>query len=281
MLFAGPPGVGKTTAALALAYEFFGDAYQANFLELNASDERGIDVVRGRIKEFARSVALAGGFKIIFLDEADALTKDAQNAMRRTMEKYSRVARFILSCNYSSKIIEPIQSRTALFRFRALNNEDIKARLKFIAEKESLKISEDAIDLIIEASEGDMRKAINMLQSSAALSKDITREVVASATSVVLPEKIAELINLAVEGRFAEARKLLRELMISYSISGEDLIMQIYREIMKMDMKEEIRVKLADIIGEYNFRLVEGSNEVLQMEALLAQIALLGKEIRT
>lgn len=281
MLFAGPPGVGKTTAALALAYEFFGEASKANFLELNASDERGIDVVRGRIKEFARSVALGGGFKIIFLDEADALTKDAQNAMRRTMEKYSRIARFILSCNYSSKIIEPIQSRTALFRFRALSSDDIKARLKFIAEKEGLKVSEDAFDLIIDASEGDMRRAINMLQSSAALSQDITREVVAGATSVVLPEKIAELIELAISGKFTPARKLLRELMISYSISGEDLIMQIYKEIMRMDMKEETRVKLADIIGEYNFRLVEGSNEIIQMEALLAQISLIGKEIKS
>jgi len=277
MLFAGPPGIGKTTAALALAYELFGEAWGANFLELNASDERGIDVVRGKIKEFARSVPIGGGFKIIFLDEADALTKDAQNAMRRTMERYSRVCRFILSCNYSSKIIEPIQSRTALFRFRQLKDEDIKERIIHIASKESLKIDEKALEMLIYASEGDLRRAINILQSSAALAAHITQETVSSAASAASPEKIAELLQLALKGEFTKARKLVRELMIEYSIAGEDLIEQIYREVLKINIDEETRVKLADVTGEYEFRLIEGSNESIQLEALLAQFSLIGK----
>lgn len=279
MLFAGPPGVGKTTAALALAYELFEEAWAVNFLELNASDERGIDVVRGRIKDFARSVPIGGGFKIIFLDEADALTRDAQNAMRRTMERYSKVCRFILSCNYSSKIIEPIQSRTALFRFRQLREEDINERIKHIAQKEGLKIDEKALEMLIYASEGDLRRAINLLQSSAALSAHITQEIASSAASAAAPEQISELLELALAGEFTNARKRVRELMIEYSISGEDLIEQIYREVLKTDIDEEARVKLADITGEYEFRMVEGSNESIQIEALLAQFSLIGKSM--
>ncbi|HEQ78433.1 MAG TPA: replication factor C small subunit, partial [Euryarchaeota archaeon] len=138
LLFAGPPGTGKTSAALALTREFFGLSWKNNFLELNASDERGIDIVRGKIKSFARTKPIGGNFKIIFLDEADALTKDAQNAMRRTMEMYTYTCRFILSCNYSSKIIEPIQSRCALFRFRPLSEKDVTFMVKKIAQREGL-----------------------------------------------------------------------------------------------------------------------------------------------
>jgi replication factor C small subunit len=177
MLFSGAPGVGKTTAALALAIELFGEEWEANFLELNASDERGIDVVRGKIKDFARTKALRGDFKIIFLDEADALTKDAQNAMRRSMERYSGVCRFILSCNYSilscnysSKIIEPIQSRCAIFRFRLLKEPAVKERLLYISKKEGLTLSDDAMESLLSSAGGDLRRAINMLQSSVGIS---------------------------------------------------------------------------------------------------------------
>jgi len=277
MLFAGMPGVGKTTAALALAMELFGDEWERNFLELNASDERGIDVVRGKIKDFARTRALTGDFKIIFLDEADALTKDAQNAMRRSMERYSTVCRFILSCNYSSKIIEPIQSRCALFRFRPLSDEAVKERLSYIAGREGLSVDGRAMDMLVGFAEGDLRRAINMLQSSAAISREITPETLSAATSVVTPEKVRRLIELALEGKFVESRALLREISASYGVAGEDLIAQIHREVFKLDIPEDMKIRLADVIGEYEFRIVEGSNEVIQLEALLAQFALKGR----
>ncbi len=277
MLFSGAPGVGKTTAALALAQGLFGEDWEANFLELNASDERGIDVVRGKIKDFARTKALRGDFKIIFLDEADALTKDAQNAMRRSMERYSSVCRFILSCNYSSKIIEPIQSRCALFRFRPLKEDAIKERIQYIAGKEGITITEDALVNLLSSSEGDLRRAINMLQSSAAIKKEIDSETLSSATSVVMPGQVQRLIELALKGEFIESRTLLRELTMNYGVSGEDLIAQIHRQVFRLPLSDESKIKLADIIGEYEFRLVEGSNETIQLEALLSQFALLGK----
>jgi replication factor C small subunit len=276
MLFAGSPGVGKTTAALTLARELFGENWESNFLELNASDERGIDVVRGKIKDFARTKALLGDFKIIFLDEADALTKDAQNAMRRSMEKYSKVARFILSANYSSKIIGPIQSRCALFRFRPLKSEAIKDRLLFIGKQEGVTLTDEAMENLVTSAEGDLRRAINMLQSSAAIKKTIDVETLSSATSIVIPGQVRRLIELSLKGEFIESRTLLREITMNYGVSGSDLIAQIHREIFNLPLSEEMKIKLADVIGEYEFRISEGSNETIQLEALLAQFGLRG-----
>lgn len=280
MLFAGPAGVGKTSCAIALAKELFGEeGFSQNFLELNASDERGIDVVRNTIKDFARTLAFNADFKIIFLDEADALTADAQQALRRTMEKYTRTARFILSCNYSSRIIEPIQSRCVIFRFTPLTEEEIKSKLSEIAKQEGLKIDKKALDAIVYACEGDMRKAINILQGSAFLGKEITEEVVYSVSSRARPEEIKRMIELALNKKFNEARELLTKLMYDYGMSGEDVIVQLYREVINMDEKilpTKQKVELVDIIADYNFRLVEGANERIQLEALLAQLMRFG-----
>ncbi|MFQ5887236.1 MAG: replication factor C small subunit [Candidatus Hydrothermarchaeales archaeon] len=278
MLFAGRPGVGKTTAALALTKELFGGNWRANFLELNASDERGIDVVRGKIKDFARTKPIGGDFKIIFLDEADALTRDAQQALRRTMEKYSGTCRFILSCNYSSKIIEPIQSRCALFRFKGLETKDIKKRMEFISKKEELEITDDGIEAILYSSEGDLRKAINLLQSSSAMNKKIDSEVIYGVTSRARPKEIRKVVKTALKGDFVPARDALRKLIISYGMSGEDVVKQLHKEVFNLDLEDEIKVKLADVVGEYEFRLVEGSNELIQLEALLAQFTLFGNK---
>ncbi len=273
LLFAGPAGSGKTTAALCITRGLFGDI-RGNFLELNASDERGIDVVRTKIKDFARTRSITGDFKIIFLDEADALTVDAQNALRRTMENYTSTCRFILSCNYSSKIINPIQSRCAVFRFRGLSDEAIRGRLEFILEQEGVGFDESGLEAITYLAEGDMRQAVNLLQSAAALGR-VDEDNVYAISSRARPEDIRQLLELSLDGEFMDARKLVDKLIIDYGMSGEDVIVQMNREVLKLDEGDELRIRIIDLIGEANYALVEGANERIQLEALIARIMLL------
>jgi len=278
LMFAGPAGTGKTTCAVALARELYGDMWKGNFNELNASDERGIDVVRGKIKEFARTAPLGGAeFKIIFLDEADALTGDAQAALRRTMERYSRTCRFVLSCNYSSKIIDPIQSRCAVFRFRPLRPEDVRNNLQKIAASEMLDVDDDALDALVHVSQGDMRKAVNSLQVAASLGERITVNVVYHTTGMARPEEVRELLETALEGDFIAARNRLDEVMINYGLSGEDIIKQIHQTVFDLNIPDADKVRLMDRTGEVEFRMVEGSNERIQLESLLAYLILVGE----
>ncbi len=270
LLLAGPAGTGKTTAALCMATEFFGDISH-DWLELNASDERGIDVVRVKIKNFARTRPLHGTFKIIFLDEADALTGDAQNALRRTMESYSQTCRFILSCNYSSKIIEPIQSRCSIFRFKRLKKESIGERLKDILKHEKVHFTEAGIEAILYVAEGDVRHAINILQSAAALGT-VDDKNVYSIASQARPEEVKTLIELSLAGKFLDARNLLDKLLVSYGLSGEDILVQMNKEVFNLSVDDKTKVNIIDRIGEANFTLVEGANERIQLEALLARI---------
>lgn len=275
MLFAGPAGTGKTTSAIALSKEMYGDEWSGNFFELNASDERGIDVIRNKIKDYARTATMSKkGFKIIFMDEADSLTSDAQAALRRTMEKYSNNCRFILSCNYSSKIIDPIQSRCAVFRFRYINKEQVGDWIEHIAENEELDIDEDALNLMVRVSEGDLRRATNLLQISGSTTSHITEEIVRQSANVARPEEIEDMIMKALEGDFMEARKVLDDLLIEYGLSGEDIIQQIHDNIYNIGMDNRKRMALVDKIGEAEFRMVEGSNERIQLEALLSHLGL-------
>ncbi len=278
LLFTGSAGVGKTTAAVALAREFFGDAWHMNFRELNASDERGIDVVRNQIKQFARTSPLGGAsFKILFLDEADALTPDAQAALRRTMESYARTCRFILSCNYSSKIIDPIQSRCAIYRFRPLDGAAISKEIHRIASSENLTVTEDAIAAITYIAQGDMRKAINALQGAAILSNEITEPQVYAITSTARPAEIDELLNLALAGDFEGAERVLSHLLRDRGIAPNELINQCYRAIIRRPMDEGLRVALIDQLGITDFRLSEGASSDLQMDALIAQFVIHAK----
>ena len=270
MLFAGPAGVGKTTVALALAQDLFGKYWKENFSETNASDDRGINVVRGKIKEFARIKPIGAGFKIIFLDESDALTPEAQQALRRTMEKFSDVCRFILSANYSSRIIEPIQSRCAVFRFKKLSEEDVDFYLKNIAKSEDLDITSDAYKAIYDVSSGDLRKATNILQACAAFGK-ITRETVYDVVSQAKPEDVKEMLSSVMKGDFASARKKLYNLLIDQGLSGEDIIKEIHRQVFELNIPDKTKLEMIEKIGEYEFRLNQGGSEDIQLEALLAQ----------
>jgi len=280
LLFTGPPGVGKTASALALAREMYGDNWKHNFLELNASDERGIDVIREKVKEFARTRAIGDvPFKIIFLDEADAMTRDAQQALRRIMEQYANITRFILSCNYSSKIIEPIQSRCVVFRFKPLSKEHVYEILENIANSENLELEPGALDVLYEVSEGDMRRAINLLQAASMYSKKITQDLIYEVASIAKPKEIKEIIELAMKGKFKESREKLIDTMIRYGLAGEDIIKLFSREIQSLNIPEKAKLEIIHQIGELEFRMVEGSNPLIQLEALLAYLGLKAKEI--
>ena len=281
LMFAGPAGTGKTTSALALAKELYGDAWKQNFMELNASDERGIGIIRGKIKDFARTAPMGkADFKIIFLDEADSLTSDAQSALRRTMEKHTRICRFILSVNYSSKIIEPIQSRCTVFRYSPIKEDDVKKFMRKIATNEKLQITDDGLETLIFISRGDLRKAINILQVGASVNKKITAELLYETSATAKPEDVKNLINTALGGNFMAARSQLYDLLIKYGLSGEDIIKQIHQSIFDLAIPDDAKVKLIEKAGEIEFRLIEGSNAHIQLEALLAQFALEGGKLR-
>ena len=277
LLFAGPAGTGKSTLALVIVKELFKESWKDNYLELNASDERGINIVREKVKNFARTKSLGNvPFKIIFLDEADALTPEAQQALRRTMENYSVSCRFILSCNYSSKIIDPIQSRCAIFRFKLLEKKDIEKIILKIAEKENLTISPESIEILYEGSEGDCRRCINLLQSTAPISPVITPELVSTVISSAKPKDIKIVLDYALSGDFQEAREKLLDIMLKESIAGQDVIKAIQKEIWNLPVEPELKVKLTEKTGEAEFRIVEGSDPFIQLQALLASFVLAG-----
>lgn len=277
LLFTGPAGTGKTTCSLAMAKEMFGGEWKGNFMELNASDERGIDVVRGKIKEFARTAPLGGAeFKIIFMDEADALTSDAQAALRRTMEKFSKICRFILSCNYSSKIIDPIQSRCAVFRFQPVSKDDVRDFLMKIITAENVDIDEEAIEGLVHVARGDMRRAVNSLQVAASLNNRIDMDTIYQVTGMANPEEVKGMLEMALDGNFVGARDRLDEIMITYGLSGQDIIRQIHTSFFELSIDDSEKVRLMDKTGEIEFRIVEGSNERIQLEALLAYLVMMG-----
>ncbi|MEM0074598.1 MAG: replication factor C small subunit [Candidatus Micrarchaeaceae archaeon] len=279
MIFSGPAGVGKTTAAIAFANELYGDNIASYFLETNASDARGIDVIRGRIKEFAKTMPLQSSLiKIAFLDEADALTPEAQHALRRTMEKYSETTRFIFSANYASKIIEPIQSRCVVLRFRPLNEEQVKSYIKRIEESEALEIDDKAVEALVYVGEGDLRKLTNVLQGAAAMNAKITDREIYDIASRAKPKEIISMLRYAVSGDFSKARNELDTLMLENGMSGEDILIQCYREVLNMQVNDEQKLELVKEIGDCNYKIVEGANERIQLEAMLARLAIIGKQ---
>jgi replication factor C small subunit len=272
-LFAGPPGTSKTTAAMALARDLFGETFERNFMELNASDERGIDVVRKQIKNFARSMPSGEApFKVLVLDEADHLTGDAQHALRRTMETFAVSCRMILICNYSNRIIPPIQSRCAIFKFSRLDDSAIGGRLGYIAKKESLSLKAEGMESILYLAQGDMRAAINLLQAASSTGKEIVAETVFSISGHADPQRIREMLNEAKEGSLSDSLETLRDILYQQGVSPVDLVRQIHREMLQIDLSEEQLLLVLDKAAEAEFRIAEGASGEVQLTAFLAAI---------
>lgn len=275
LLFAGPPGSGKTTAAMIIARELLGEYYADSTLSLNASDERGIDIVRERIKKFAsyldRNESIP--FRLVILDEADELTSDAQTALRRIMEETSRHTRFILICNYSTNIIEPIQSRCAIFRFKKIGQAEVAARLGKISKAEEVNAGEDVLEAVAAASDGDLRQGINLLQAAAAGGGAVTIAKVNAATGRTSKERAAEIVRLAMAGDFGAARLKLVEFTRVYGIPESDFLRFANEEIAKGEGEETAQA--IRVLAEYDYRLAVGANPEVQLTALLAELAAL------
>jgi replication factor C small subunit len=280
-IFAGPPGTGKTTAALCMARDLYGDSYREHMMELNASDERGIKMVRETVKTFARTRSIGEiPFKILILDEADNMTSDAQQALRRTMERFTETCRFIMIANYSGKIIDPLQSRCAPFRFSYLSQVDQNRYLQNIIDKEDIKILDEGYDAIFEVSQGDLRRATNAIQAAASMGKVIDAETVYSVIGHANPEDVNEMLKTAMKGDFLGARKLLRDMIMKYGVAGSDIIKQIHGAVFRSQLPDAWKVTLSEAIGEADYRMVQGADVEVQLSALLARMTEAGQELK-
>jgi len=271
LLFSGSAGVGKTTTALCLSRQILGDYAKDYTLELNASDERGIGMVREKVKKFSRFAGMVDvPFKIIILDEADEMTSDAQTALRRIIEDAAKICRFILIANNVSKIIQPIQSRCAAFKFTSISEQDVIARLEEIAKKEKVKTDKKGLKAIYEYSEGDLRHAINLMQATASLG-GITEENVKVSAGLTKTSDVDGVLKIALSGKVAEAREKMIELIKVYGMSESDFLKYLNSAVFKS--KHDKLSDILQVIAKYDYRILVGANSEIQLSAMLAELA--------
>ena len=276
LLFSGSAGVGKTTTAICVSREILGDVWRDYTLELNASDERGINMVRERVKKFSRFAGFDSQipFKIIILDEADEMTADAQTALRRIIEDTAKFCRFILIANNISKIIDPIQSRCAVFKFTRIEEKDIIEQLKIISKKEKIKVDDKGLNEITKYAKGDMRHAINLLQAVASTG-NITQSSVKSTAGLTKTNDVSGVLKLAISGKIQDARNKMIELIKVYGMSESDFLKYINQAL--FEEKPENLEDMSQIIAKYDYRILSGSNSEIQLSAMLAELGKFSK----
>ncbi|GAX72584.1 hypothetical protein CEUSTIGMA_g40.t1 [Chlamydomonas eustigma] len=280
LLFYGPPGTGKTTTVLAIARQIYGSAMQNMVLELNASDDRGIDVVRQEIQDFASTKTIfSNKFKLIILDECDAMTRDAQMALRRVMEKYTRNARFCLICNYVSKLIPAVQSRCTRFRFKPLQEEFVRPRLQHVVEQEGVKLGPGGMEALIALGSGDMRRSLNILQSCHMAFEKVDADAVYLCTGHPMPRDIEEVVRLLFNASFNDAFEGILELQVNKGIALADIVREVHPFILCMGLPIKVKIALVEHLADCEHRLASGTNEKLQLGGMVGAFVKAREEV--
>ena len=278
LLFHGPPGTGKTSTILSIAKKMYGKNYNTMILELNASDDRGIGVVRDKIKSFCSTQQIVNrGLKLVILDECDAITSAAQFALRRIVEKYIRTTRFCLICNYVSKIIPALQSRCTRFRFSPLKNEHIHVKLDEICTAEQLNIKKEAKSAIITLAEGDMRKVLNVLESASLAHDKITEADIYNCTGRPSPEDVEGIMNSLLTDSTKGAFDYFMDIKHAKGLTLEDLVRDLHKAVMQADIQEKRKIFIVIRLAEIEQRIAVGCNEKLQVASIVGAFI----EIRT